>query len=117
MTVDWDRRLRWVEHNRRRRESVVSAGELVRRTAQLLAVEQTSLGRVAERLSEVVDGVFREHCRVASVRGDRVVIHVRPATQVGAMRVRWSGVLIEALRGSGPRRVEFVAGEAGTNIP
>jgi hypothetical protein len=105
-----------VAHNRRRRDRIVCAGEVVRRSASGIAGEQPILERTASSLSDVVDDAFRSHCRVGAVRGDEVVVHVRPAEMVAAMRLRWSGVVASALADRGVRRVVFVFGDGGSDV-
>ncbi len=113
--------LMWVARNRVRTERVRSAGALVTHLADgLVPGEIASVKAAAAMVAPLVDDEFRRHCRVASIGGGALVVHVDEPGLVGAMRLRWSGPLQAALAGSksrrGVRRVFFEWGRAGADV-
>ena len=118
MTVD--RRLSWVQSNRRRAERATPVGQLVAKMAASLPARGEA-EEVAAVMADQVDGEFRKHCRVAGQRNGPWVVNVDAPALVYPMRLRWSARLREALSRAGGRRLErellFVYGSAGVDIP
>ncbi len=113
-----DDQLEWIQRNRAKRSRGRTAGSLVKDLAE--HVYKSGVGpaeEVAGRLALLVDDGFREHCRVAEVRGGRLLIHVDAAELVYPLRVRWQETLREALptlcKGRRITRVVFEYGTAG----
>ncbi len=118
MTVD--RRLAWVQSNRRRAERATLVGQSVAKmTASMPARGEAE--EVAVIMADQVDDEFRKHCRVAGQRNGPWVVNVDAPALVYPMRLRWSARLREALLQAGGRRLArellFVYGSAGVDIP
>ncbi len=113
-----DDQLRSIQRNRAKTSRLRTAGSLVKDLAE--HVYKSGVGpaeEVARRLALLVDGGFREHCRVAEVRGGRLLIHVDTAELVYPLSKRWQETLREALptlcAGRRITRVVFEYGTAG----
>ena len=113
--------LGWVQRNRSKKSCMRSAGSLVRELAEQLYTSNVAPAiEVAAHLTRVVDEEFCRHCRVADVRGGRLLIHVGRAELVYPMRLWWEDTLREALSavstGCRVNRVVFAFGTAGVSV-
>ena len=94
------------------------AREVVARDYQQ-AVERAA--EVAQTVGFLVDGEFRAHCRVASVRAGVLTFHVDDEDRVYELNSRWHFFLRAELsrmrRGLNLRRIVFAWGEGGVAIP
>ena len=115
-----DDRLKWVQRNRTRRNSVQQAGTLLARLAERVAVDGVS-SEIAAALASVVDEEFRRHCRIGGVRSGTLMVSVDEASLAYAMRMQWLAPLSKALSASagiGPiDRIAFEFGHAGVRVP
>ena len=117
-----DERLQCVQRNRQRTARSVRLGPLVQRLIkQAYAPELLApTSHTADLLAGVVDEEFRNHCRIASVAHQTLVLHVDKQGMVFALRARWTTPIEKALdhlRGRAAiRRVVFQIGVEGWRI-
>lgn len=115
-----ERRLYWVGRNRHRPDRSKNAGGFVAEIAANLGDEYKTLSLAAGLIGPGVDAQFREHCRVAEIRGSAVVIHVDSASRLMTMRTMWSNAVLSALQAdrsfSRLRSVLFEFGTAGAGM-
>ncbi|UCE62078.1 MAG: DUF721 domain-containing protein [Phycisphaerales bacterium] len=114
--------LTWVQRNRARRPSERQAGQVM----ETLVVRECTdaferCGELARALAGYVDDDFRRHCRLAGVSRGVLTINVDEPSLLYAMRMRWEGVLGDAVRRCGRRgvigRVVFEYGGTGMRVP
>ena len=110
-------RLEWVAKNRRRESNVRPIGSrsagLVERLEQMAQPVEEAVGVVAG----VVDGEFRELCRVEGIEAGVLRIGVAEVAATSGLRRRWAGVLMEALPARLKiKRIAFAYGTRGYRL-
>lgn len=114
--------LEWVTHNRARPVRTIPVARLVQYVVEGHHSERDTIAEgVAPQLAGLVDGAFKDHCRIGGVQKGTLMIHVNRAALVYPMRLRWQSLLANELgqRRGGPTigRVRFTFGTAGVRIP
>lgn len=108
----------WVQRNRAPAQTAQELGDLVGRIVSTLPSRRTPAEMAVRVLRGVPDRDFRLHCRVASVGGGRIRIHVDRPELVDVLRIRWHFPLRNLLASTrelrGIDQVEFSFGRTGT---
>ncbi len=117
-----DEELTWIQRNRTRRPRERQAGEVMEGLVDRDCTQAFErCGEIVRVLADCVDEDFRRHSRVAGVSSGVLTINVDEPALIYPTRMRWEGVLRDALRrcrGRGAiRRVVFEYGQAGMCIP
>jgi hypothetical protein len=117
--------LSWIQKNRGpRADRARPASTLVLEFARVLGERHANvLQPVAEAVAQVVDGRFREQCRLLDVQGGVLRFAVKDASLVPIMRMKWAEPIRSAFasrRNHPPlkiREVRFEFGTVGIAIP
>jgi hypothetical protein len=87
-----------VAHNRARTDRTKNAGGFISGLATQLEIGHAELSAAVEAINPVIDEDFRRHCTVGVIGDGALTIHVDEPSLVAAMRVRWAGAVLEAVR-------------------
>lgn len=116
------RKLEWVQRNRQKKQRTSSIGDVAVEVVTRICQDGFDpMMKVADSLSNCVDDEFRDHCRVAGLQSQTLMIHVNQAARVSALQRRWSEKIKDYTKrtfGSGAiKKIDFRFGREGVLIP
>ena len=116
------RKLKWIQHNRQKKQRTFRVGEVaVEVVNRICQAGFEPMMKVADSLSNCVDHEFRNHCRVAGLQNQTLIIHVNQAARVSALQRRWSKEIEDQTRRTFGQRtikkIDFRFGREGVFIP
>ena len=107
----WDRKLTWVQRNRKRKHLALRIAEVMPAVVHLLEQDLRSpLGQVAEYLGRMATDDLAGHCRVAGLEARTLRINVDQPARVSWMRARWQTPILRALSSHATFRVDHCLG-------
>ena len=116
------RKLKWVQRNRQKKQRTKSLGEVAVEVVDRICQDGFDpMMKVADSLSNCVDDEFRDHCRVAGLQNQTLMIQVNQAARVSALQRRWSEEIKDHTRrvfgNATIKKINFRFGREGVLIP
>lgn len=116
------RKLEWVQRNREKKQQTRKIGDVAVEVVNRIRQDGFDpMMKVADTLSNCVDDEFRNHCRIAGLQYQTLMIHVDQPARISALQRRWSLEIMNQMRrafGYGTiHKVDFRYGREGILIP